>query len=402
MLQPNPEIGSLTEVKERFVRSAELIGERAVGRFVEIVSENHLKITAGLALAATALGGYWTDVYNNEEIRANASIEVTVAAPAKDPANSHKAIILLNGFGESNADNLVGPMGSMIQEMNDGEIVNVSYGNAPLDKNVIVHKTEDLIEKKGYTDVVMAGYSTGGIIAIELTPNLMQAHQAQVDQIVPISTPDGVPGLRTHPQAEIAVAKFIDGIPGAKYSTPVRFLGELYFRRDKYAKGDPITRLVNFFRTIANVRKDMNRKDMAGTWLLVDQVLEIDGADLKSVYKDIGKQSESMQMPVTTYFGTELIKGKNVRASERGYDYEVNNFLSSKHICGYAGSIRLIDSTNCFTFNVPGAVHTRPDLAHPEYMKTSAKAAPQVQAAIDKARLYYSTMHIRIPTKVPR
>lgn len=398
MLQPNPEKGSLPEITHKIVRKAELIGARTI----EVSSTNNLRATATLLIASTALGAYWTDVHNNQEIRANASIEITVAAPAKDPANSHNAILLLNGFGESNADSLVKTMGPMVQEITDGDILDVSYGNAPLDEEVIVNKTIDVAEEEGYTDITVAGYSTGGIIAIDITPALMAAHGPQVQQIVPISTPDGVPGLRKHPQAEIAVAKFIDKIPGAKYSTPVRFLGELYFRRDKYAKGDLGTRLANFFKTIADVRKDMGRKDMAGTWLLIDQVFAIADADLDSDYKNIGKQAETMQMPVTTYFGSKLIKIKNVRASERGYDYEVDNFRSSKNICGYAGSIRLTDSTNCFTFNVPGAVHTRPDMAHPAYMQTAKNAAPQVKAAIEKAKLYYSTMHVRIPTKVPR
>lgn len=315
------------------------------------------------ALTATAILGslYWVDARQHEAIQATATIDIDVVGDPLHIVNNDSALVFLDGFGTYDADVTAEHLGPVAQQIVDGELWSVSYGNAPLNPRSISNQVIKLAEERDVDRVSIVGYSAGGIIGIEVAEDIIESSELQVEMIMPISTPDGTDGLRQARQGEMSVLDVVSHVPGAKYSSFVRFMGEMYFRRDQYEdKG--------FLNVAGDVLGDLGKKQLPGMWLMADQALAIENADLKNRLSHIAESSEIGQRPPIVYFGTE----------KPGYDYMVNNKKSSENICTYATEVDL----QCFIYNVPGAVHTRPWLANDEYMKVARDAAPEVQFAI--------------------
>jgi pimeloyl-ACP methyl ester carboxylesterase len=334
-------------------------------------------VTLGLAAAGR-------DIQNNMDIANHAKIDITVAGKPLKAENSDNAIIFLDGFGTYNADSLIRYVGPAIQPVTDGEEWSVSYGNAPLSIDAMTNEVEALTEKRGIKNVVMVGYSTGGILAIEEADKLVNDTNLNVKAVIAISTPNGYDGLRPARQAELEAVKTVASIPYAEYSTPLRFGGEMYFRRSLYTTGNIYENISNFFITANNVESDLGNKNVPGTWLLVDQGFAIINADLKKNIADIGNAPSTKLLPDIEYLGT----------AEPGYDYMVNNWISSKNICNYAKKVRL----SCQVDNVPDAIHTRPDLSKDEYKKTIQQASAKIQSALADNKALYSLDNLRILT----
>jgi pimeloyl-ACP methyl ester carboxylesterase len=344
------------------------------------------KALAILALTGIALGmdAGIHDIQNNMDIANHAKIDITVEGKALKAENADTAIVFLNGFGTYNADMLITSIGPAVQPVIDGEEWSVSYGNAPLSIDALTNEVKALAVERGTKNVVIVGYSTGGILAIEEADKLVNDTNLNVKAVIAISTPDGYDGIRPARQTELESVKTVASIPYAEYSTPLRFIGEMYFRRSLYTEGNVIENLQNFFTTTDAVNQDLANKNMPGTWLLVDQGFAIIDANLKQNITDIGNAPSTKLMPDIEYLGT----------AKPGYDYMVNNWVSSKSICTDALKARL----SCQINNVPGAIHTRPGLTKDEYKKTMQTASIQIQSAIAANQSLYSLNNLRILT----
>lgn len=197
----------------------------------------------------------------------------------------------------------------------------------------------------------------------------MERSELDIPLLMQVSTPDGADGLRALQLQEIEVAKTIEHIPGAAYSSFVRYIGEMYFRRDRYDEGNPIERLQDTMDVHSAVVRDLKEDTMPGTWLLIDQVNIVTSAHLENRFEAMASH-EDKKPPVVVYLGT----------NKPGYDYVVNDKHSGSTICGYAHK----HSMECIRFNVPGAVHTRPDLANDAYLSVADQIGPIVRHALDR------------------
>jgi pimeloyl-ACP methyl ester carboxylesterase len=376
MLQPqDPEKVYLSRGEAKEVRKADRLRNFMV------------RGTTLLTLATVGLAGYWNDVEEHQQVEAAASSHINVISGPKNKANDHTAILFFNGFGTYDADVPAKYLGPVYQQEVDGEVWSESYSNAPVNYEEMGEQLIDLADEKSVDEVDIVGYSAGGNIGSHVGAYIEQHSNLKIRLFSPVSTPDGTEGLRAARVSEMAVAKFVAGIPGAKYSSAVRFLGEMYFRRDQYMKAsNPWDWLINFKDTFFNVWRDLGDKKLPGTWLLIDQVFAISDNSMKENIAAMGNTDQTHLKPVIEYLGT----------AKPGYDYMVNNRWSSKNICGYAGKAGL----DCYVYNVPGAIHTRPDLDTKEYAKTVKDAMPQIQAALARAASAYAIQNEKIVTRV--
>jgi len=343
--------------------------ERKSQKKIERRGRRNLGALALLTTTALGLSLYWADVHENQQIEETASTDVDFLYEPLDEANSDSAVVFMDGFGTYDADILTKYLGPVVQQAVDGELWSVSYGNAPLNAENITRDIIELAEERDIDRVSLVGYSAGGIISMQVAEDLLEQTDLKVEAIIPISTPDGTNGLRPARQEEMKAIDWLGYIPGSAYSTGVRQVGEMYFRRDQFTEGDPVQNWNNFWKVWNIVGDAIEDERIPGTWLLVDQVLAISNANLEARLDAIGDVESTQQKPVIMYLGT----------AKPGYDYMVDDNTSSENICSYADKAGL----QCYIYDVPGAIHTRPDLKNEEYMQTVADATDEIQDAID-------------------
>lgn len=354
MLQPHPESPFSQQSIDRLHRRDTLR------------TASHLAMTALLGVTPF-VSVYAQDVYQNMEVQANAKIDVERLYEPLDPDNSNVAIVALHGFGNYDSKEVAKYLGPAAQIFQDGQRWSVKYGNAFLEEQAITEKIIELSKAYNVDTISLLGYSGGGAISMRVAEQLMRQADLDVSLIIATSTPDGAKGLRQLQRDEIEVSQAIELIPGAKYSSFVRYIGEMYFRRDQYDSGSPIEQLSDAFTVHQSVLEDLQKKDMPGTWLLTDQVNAITSAHIEDRIESMATM-EGETPPVVVYLGT----------AEPGYDYVVNDKLSGSNICGYAHE----HDMTCIRYNVPGAVHTRPDLANDAYLQTAEAIGPMVRHAL--------------------
>lgn len=347
-----------------------------------------LRTFAGLAILGAGVTAYNQDVAHNQQIQAEASIDVLVRGQALDPANSNKGIFFIDGFGTSDANKLAEYMAPAVQPVFDGQILSVDLNNATLSTEQTADKIIEAAKEQGITSLAAVGYSAGGNISVEVQQEIRDRSNLPICLSILVSTPDGVAALRPARQAEIALIESVAWIPGIEHSTPLRFLGEMALRADRYNDGKDIFENVgNFFETAGTLTDEMNSNALASTQLLFSQELAIEKSDLKAQYEKSGTTSNKIVDTTTVYLGTTKNK------DGRGHDYIVNNELSSENI----GTYNELAGLPFFTYDIPGAVHSRIEVANDQYIKILGNAAPELQASM-KAQDSITQLY-RIPSK---
>ena len=333
--------------------------------------------TLGAALSSTA---YWSNVHANMERQELAEPSVSVYDEALHTEDTTSALVFFNGFGTYDADPIADVFGPGLKKSIDGESWSVSYGNAPLDAEVLADKIATLAEERDVNTIDIVGYSAGGSIGIETAAFLAENPDITIRTITAVSTPDGIDGLRPYQKQELDFAHTFTKIPGAKYSDFVRLGGEIYFMRNRFDEGSLFKRVHDFGSTAATAFHRLQQPKLPGTWLLVDQTLAIADADIKENLTKIAAEYEDLKpLPSIQYLGT----------AAPGRDYMVNNELSSHRICGYAYE----NSMNCTIHNVPSAVHTMPHKTADAYTTTFTLASEGLVTNILAAKEAFVAEH---------
>lgn len=368
---PSPEIQKRPEKYQTFdeieAKALKLEWRRAKRRRNRLVGA-----VAGLALVGTGISAYAGDVHSNQEVQATASIGVHVEGPALDKTNDHNALVFIDGLGSYNSNTLTKYMGQAVQPLVDGQLWSVDYNNAPLETEEIAKQIISTASEQGVSSLSFVGYSAGGDIAMQVQEEVRKESSLNVQSIFLVSTPDGADALRPARQDALNLVEKFAWIPGIRYSTPLRFLGELAVRADRYNSSNPIENVRRFFETAGEVTKVLSNRKLTGTWLMFDQMLAIENADLKARIETMKNIPKDQIHPTLIYLGT----------AKPGYDDMIDNKKSSAKIAEYARK----SGTPFLSYDVPGAVHTRIDIANDQYIKILADAKIDIQSSIEKQK----------------
>ena len=324
---------------------------------------------AGLAFIAANVGLYAADVHANQEIQASASIKIETMSEALDPINNDKAILLLNGLGTSDANELANSSGIALQSILDSQIWPVGMNNAHLDYDAIAESTVDKVNTEKVKTLYMIGYSTGGNIVMQVQERIRALSDVEIPLIVLDVMPDGIQTLQPARREEISLVEQFAWIPGATYSTPLRLIGETAFRADRYSSGDPIERFSNFIKTTNEVKRAISSAELPGTWLMFDQMLALQTSDIKGRFNNLNELPDDIMLPTIVH-----LSGKN--------DYMVDNKQVGENLVDYTDPSHI----PLFDFNMPGAIHTRPDLSTKTYFEVFATNADAIVESIDAQR----------------
>ncbi len=365
MLRPSPEFQKRLDLQARTSiegRALTIEQRRLKGR-------NRLNgLIAATALLGVGVGQYASDVRANQEIQAEASINIQIASPALDPANNHKALIFFNGLGTDNAEAITKFTGHSLQPILDGQRWSIGYNNAPLEKTVFAKKLIEAAHEQNADTFIFVGRSAGGNIIMQAQEEVRKYSSITIEAIVLDSTPVDIEALRPARQEEIAIAHTIARIPGAEYSSAVRSIGEMASRIDSYNFGTPWQRIENFATTYTHVNESIDNNKLPGMWLMFGQLLAIQDTDFESRMENIAKLPKSVVRPTMLYLHT----------AEPGVDPVVDTEKSSKAIAAFAHKygIPFLD------YGINGAVHTHPEIAVDAYAQTLTKAKVTILSTI--------------------
>lgn len=336
-----------------------------------------------LTFAGVQVAEYSADVRSNQELQANSIITVEDRGDPLDQANNDKAIVSIDGTGTVDAEALNSYIAPSVQHVQDGRIWGVGYNDAPLKYENIADKLIKKAEEEGVTSLTFIGQSSGGDITMEVEERIREKSSIGIAATFLMFTPNGVASLRSEQQNLTEFAKAFAKFPGAIYSTPIRFAGEMGFRADNYTHGSITDNISNFITTANEVGGAIAEKKLPGTWLMIDQMLQIENADLKTRIENLGKTDPDVIRSPIFYLGTED-------------DLVVNDTKSAKEIRDYARATHV----PFFYYNVPGAVHAQPGINNDAYVKVFADARSQMKEVIltQKQR---AAMHQQVVNAVP-
>jgi len=340
---------------------------------------------AGVVLMGALIAGYAHDTQENKQKQADASVSVEVVAPALDEANNTNALVFTDGFRSNSGDKLAEYMSKAFQPVLDGQILSVDYNNAPLDSDEIAKQIIATATSENITSMTLVGYSAGGDIAMQVQEKIREDSHITIKAIILISTPNGVKTLRPARQDEIDFVEKIAWIPDVEYSSTVRFLGELASRADRYTTGTPVQMVQNLISSAEEVNEQITSNEFAEGWLMFDQMLTVETTDNETLIANMDKIPTDKTRPVIVYFGT----------AAPGYDYVVDSKESSEGIGGYADKAHV----PFLSYEVPGAIHSRVDLANDQYVEIAAKAKDAILASI-AAQEAEASLH-RVTSIVP-
>ena len=371
MLQPSPEYRERLDEKERILN--EKIEAKAIKN--ELLRIGTLKFLSSTAIFLTGFVGlpiayYAQDVRTNQEIQSHASIEIDTVGQAIDSANNDKAILFVDGFGTNNGDAIAENMGSAIQPLIDAQRWSMNLNNASLDKDKLVQKIIETAHEKGVTTLWIVTHSAGGNIMAPTIVPLIEESNLTIPVVIFDSTPYDLETLRPARQSEVELVKKFILIPGAEDSSELRRDAEALLRSDNYTHGDNVFENISDFITTKNeVDANLKNNQLHGTRLMIDQLASIEKANFKKTIKDISELPATKVRPV-------LIYAKTAHGADDGIvDVDKTEKKLEDDVMRTKGKVRLI------SLDIPGAVHTRPDLATDSYKKVFASA--KLEIAVD-------------------
>lgn len=373
MLQPSPELQKRLDVFET-IDPVEAQAIKHEKRRI-LIQKLSIRAVSTLLVLGVPVSAYAADVRENQELQSHSSISVVPYANPLNKANDHNALVFTDGVGTNNADILTKYMGPAIQQVEDGQLWSVGQNNASLSPQAIADQTLKLVKERGITSLSLVGQSAGGSITMETYEDIRKKSNIPIRTIFFAATPDGLDGLQPEQQKNIDLIKFIAKFPGATYSTPIRFIGEMLLESDNYSSGTLTDNVSNFISTAQHVDSALKDQTIPGSWLMIDQALAIENADIDDRNKTIGKASSDIPLPTEVYLGMK----SDPIVNEQKSSHRIGDSAKSAHI-------------PYFYYEIPDGVHGQPQFSVDSYTKMLAAAKNEIQNSVKK-QLAIASLH---------
>ncbi len=344
-------------------------------KYIEKRAKRRARLVPKLAATTLLLSGlsaaYWTDVGNNMEREKAASIQLDAIGGPIDRSNDSSTTIFIDGYGSKNADFMAEKLALAPQQIIDGSTKAVNFSDAPVETSHLAQEVLSQTSEEGITHASFFGFSAGGIMEVQASREIVANSDLRLDVLYLTSTPFNEDSLRDERREQAAWLTFLAGVPGAKYSNPVRWLISTLSDFEQYNTGDP----GDFVKVAAgNWDEVINHKEPV-VKQLDDQVLTIFNADLEGDLAAIGALRGQKQMPTVVYLAAENSE----------LDPDVDNELASQKVCESAQAAGL----TCLVYKVPTLAHSIYSLDATSIEQVLAAAKPEIMKSVEKERSLY-------------
>ena len=332
---------------------------------------------AGAALALTSVGGYYgIDVASNRDREQSATITLdNRAEPSLLVPNPSAFTVYVDGYGSMNANLFADKLGPITSAITNGPYYSANFGDAPIDTSLLANEVLSTAQDTRYEFVSFNGFSAGGLLTIETAEKTIQNTNLRVDALFLTSSPSSVESLRPDRIEQLWWLNTAAKLPGAKYSSAMRWLISMASDVDQYNTGDPM----DFFRVWGENSSEIQRRAEPGVAQLDDQALAIINADVPESLRTIGNLRGEKQMPVIVYLAAE----------DPSADTSVNTDKAADDTCSAAAEAGL----TCLAYKVPNVVHSVYQLDATSYAAILEGAQEEIQAAIAEERTYYELLN---------
>lgn len=306
------------------------------------------------AVALTLASLYSLDVAQGKEALNGSKSAIIPVSIDQSPSTKSSAIVVSAGLGNLNSYYTAAALPVYAES---GNVWAMRYNNNGINVDTVAEKLIEEANANQITELSFSGHSMGGLIDLEVA---RRVYESQSPIIVPYiildSTPASIEAVRPDVRSDgYTMARALSYIPGARYSSAVRFIAEEAARFDQFKDfGEPFfidpAKFVNITERV--IKDKFLRNDVASISLLESQFKFIlaSGAenDIRALGKDNGKPK-----PILVY----------MRPEDSSADQTVDNDFSQRQVGEYAQAAGL----TLIVVKVAGIGHANPIQRPAEY-----------------------------------
>ncbi|MFE3195360.1 alpha/beta fold hydrolase [Nocardia sp. NPDC059240] len=240
------------------------------------------------------------DVLPEQDRLARTEPAVLPIAGPSDPQAGDTAVFDLVGLGVLDASDTARALPSLRKL---GSVWAVRYDQTGIDTKVIADLIVKVTDAAKVSNVVLAGHSMGGVIALEIAKHLHTGSTKRVQAVILDCTPVDLDAVRpeARDQGE-EMLRWMGWVPGARESRLLRLVVETYARHDRFVGGRYVIRGAEFRSALKDVLRDkILNTDAASNGLIEAQFKAIVAGGAVDDLKALAKPAAGKPRPAIVF-----------------------------------------------------------------------------------------------------
>ncbi|MGI5218580.1 alpha/beta fold hydrolase [Nocardia sp. CA-290969] len=262
-----------------------------------------LRVAVLLMIGLVVFAQYWEyDVAPERARLARTEPALLPVAEPFAPADRDTAVVDLVGLGGLNASDTAASLPAL-REM--GAVWAIRYDNRGIDTEVIADLVIRAAVMSGVRNIVLAGHSMGGVIALEVARHIHIGSDRRLLAVLLDCTPLDLDAVRPESRGlGEDMVRWMGWLPGARESRGLRIAVETYARRKQFLDytGVPGIRFDRFRAAVDQVLRDkIFNADAASNGLIESQFLAIVAGGATDDLRPLSRSARGKPRPALVF-----------------------------------------------------------------------------------------------------
>ncbi|WP_280435960.1 alpha/beta hydrolase [Nocardia carnea] len=262
-----------------------------------------LRVAVLLMIALLAFAQYWEhDVAPERQRLARTEPALLPVAGPAIPGLRDTAVVDFVGLGGLNASDTAAALPAL-REM--GSVWAIRYDNRGIDTEVIAELVIRAAVMSGVRNIVLAGHSMGGVIALEVARHIHTGSDRRLLAVLLDCTPLDLDAVRPESRGlGEDMVRWMGWLPGARESRGLRIAVETYARRERFLDytGVPGIRLNQLGAAVEQVLRDkIFNADAASNGLIESQFLAIVAGGATDDLRQLARAARGKPRPAVVF-----------------------------------------------------------------------------------------------------
>ncbi|WP_280397280.1 alpha/beta hydrolase [Nocardia carnea] len=262
-----------------------------------------LRVAVLLMIGLVVFAQYWKYDVAPERVRlARTEPALLPVAEPFAPADRDTAVVDLVGLGGLNASDTAASLPAL-REM--GAVWAIRYDNRGIDTEVIADLVIRAAVMSGVRNIVLAGHSMGGVIALEVARHIHTGSDRRLLAVLLDCTPLDLDAVRPESRGlGEDMVRWMGWLPGARESRGLRIAVETYARREQFLDdtGVPGIRFDRFRGAVDQVLRDkIFNADAASNGLIESQFLAIVAGGATDDLRPLSRSARGKPRPAIVF-----------------------------------------------------------------------------------------------------